>query len=109
MNTISSDLHRAAEQCATNQQRLAAWRRRYELATGRKPVAEESVFARAVRSALCPWLRKATAINIAAEPPEPVHAPPAAHEAHTNATVVKFPRHRRQFIGAALPTGPDAA
>ena len=33
----------------------------------------------------------------------------AAIPRHTNASVVKFPRRRRQYIHADLPTGPEAA
>jgi len=117
MDTINSDLHREAEKGVNNQQRLAAWRRRYERATGRKPVAEDSIFALAVRAALCPWLRKTQVINIAKAADAQLITSTAKLQAtdtstfkgHTNCTVVKFPRHKRQYMHSTLPTGPEAA
>ena len=84
MNT----LERTAIIMATNADRLIAWARRYEQATGRRPRLG------------CRWVPP----HVIRERLERLRA-----EQHGNSNVIIMPRHKAQYRGVELPTSPDAA
>lgn len=90
MKTTSSELQRHAEEADRNEQRLAVWRARYTLATGREPVR-----------VLNPPVNTAHRVSLMA----------AQKAAISNANVVKMPRHKKQFMHVSLPSTfePDPA
>lgn len=90
MKTTSSELQRHAEQGARNELRLAQWRARYTLATGREPVR-----------VLNPPINTAHRVELQR----------AQKAAITNANVVKMARYKKQYMHTALPSTfePDPA
>ncbi|MCW8917171.1 MAG: hypothetical protein OQK24_15110 [Magnetovibrio sp.] len=90
MKTTSSELQRCAEEAVRNELRLAQWRARYTLATGREPVR---------------------VLNPPITTDQRVELMKAQRAAISNANVVKMPRRKRQYMHTTLPSTfePDPA
>ena len=80
-----NELLLAARLADINEHRVRLWRYRYALKTGEYPASADII--------RWPWQR----------------ACGRSPERHGNASIVKFPRHRHQYMGAELPDGPEVA
>ena len=81
---IDNELLTAARMADINDHRLRLWRLRWFCEFGEFPNSAEVI--------TWPWQRKSL-----------------RQERHGNSHVIKFPAHKRQYIGVNLPTGPEAA